>query len=109
VLRCNFLEIEWVISALETIAQHRNLQQISIQVPSILPEDEMISELWPTLDLVLVQFWESHSIRTRILSPPPGREHEHEGLVMADWSVHMLPESMGQEIIDLIEEPKISG
>ncbi|KAF9789299.1 hypothetical protein BJ322DRAFT_1017987 [Thelephora terrestris] len=109
VFRCNVTDIKWVISALETIAQHRNLQQISIQVPSILPEDEMISGLWPTLDLVLVQFWESHSIRTKILSPPPGREDEHEGLVMADWSVHMLPESMGQEIIDLVEEPKVSG
>jgi hypothetical protein len=107
VFRCNFLEIEWVISALETIAQHRNLQQISIQVPSILPEDEMISGLWPTLDLVLVQSWESHLIRTKILSPPPGREHE--GVGVADWTVLLLPESMGQGIIDLVEEPTTPG
>lgn len=100
---------------LKTAAEHQDLQRISVHVPSSLArasavdedtirmEEERAHMLWSDLDPLLVQFWESHSIRTKILYYPPSSEDRGRGV--GDWPGYLLPESMKRGIIDLVEEP----
>ena len=64
--------------ALQTItAEHRDLRQISVYMPSYLTFTEVhadiretlgeeVSKLWSDLDSLLVQFWELRSIRPKV-------------------------------------------
>ena len=60
---------------------------------------------WPDLDCLLVKFWESRSIRPRVICPlvfrTPKGEMPYRGS-MKDWIRHFLPETMGRGMIDLV-------
>ena len=67
---------EWITAALRTITpEHRELRQISIHMPYYLTHlgmgvGEFVGEAtcreWSDLDRLLVQFWESRSIRPKV-------------------------------------------
>jgi len=100
--------IEWVIMALETITpEHQELRQISIYVPYHLTLynvgadirqslGEKISRRWSDLDRLLVQFWESRSIRPRVGCVRVGEEGQNtEHLIGC-----LLPETTKRGIVD---------
>jgi len=70
--------IEWITATLQTITpEHRELRQISIYMPYYLSRYRVGANIrqsvggaafgrWLDLDRLLVQFWESHSIRPRV-------------------------------------------
>ena len=78
VFRSGSQGVEWITIALQTIApQHQDLRTISIHLPSHLAAfdvdsnikktlGEVTSGRWSDLDYLLVQFWESRSIRPRV-------------------------------------------
>ena len=104
---------EWVITSLGTISsRHRDLQQISIHIPDIwsyaVQEDGVTLERvleansdtkWLDLDRLLVQFWESRSIRPKVVCNLTELEKK-EG---RDWGGHLFPELTRRGIIDLVE------
>ena len=99
--------------ALQTItSKHRDLRQISIHVPHDLthPNVDMVAgrfiteeicREWSCLDRLLVQFWESRSIRPRIVYPTPMEEKQR--VCMRDSIGCLMQEITGREIIDLVE------
>ena len=112
-LRCGSLNSEWVTTSLETITpRHRGLETISIHTPEIISNaarkdgatfGQVLSAdramRWLALDRFLVQFWESRSIRPKIVHPRTEEEEERR-----DWVKFLLPEGMKRGIIDLAEE-----
>ena len=106
--RCGFLEIKWVTVALESATNLRDLKRILIHVSALLVNQDpawntrlQARTLWSDLDPLLIQLWESHSIRTMISYPPP--ELEEEGGA-AGRAKYLLPESTGRGIVDLDED-----
>jgi len=83
VLRCGSPNNEWVTTTLETVTfQHQDLQQISIHIPPTLshamPGDDATVERvegadpqtqWSDLDRLLVRFWDTRSIRPKVVYP----------------------------------------
>ena len=103
--------VDWITMALQTIVpEHRDFQQITIYLPydprlSGAGADvrriagELIFEQWLELDRILVQLWESHSIRPKIMCfAPRGMEKE-----ITECVGRLLPEITGREIVDLAE------
>ena len=99
--------VKWVTIALQTItSKHRVLQQITIHIPfhfslartaaELGGPTEMKFEQWLELDRLLVQFWESRSIRPRLI-PTTKR-----GAV--DQIGHLLPEITNRGIADIFEQ-----
>ena len=98
---------------LETIGpRHRGLQRISIHIPHILSyaiqKDGVIVEQtevanpgtrWLDLDRLLVQFWESRSIRPKVVYPRT--MDGKRGL--RDWAGYLLLEITKRGIIDVVE------
>ena len=107
------LSSEWVLTTLKTItSRHQDLRHISVRVPDIwsyaIHEDGVTVERvveanpdtkWWDLDRLLIQFWESHSIRPTVVCLPV--EIEKNGARY--WSGHLFPESTRRGIIDLVE------
>ena len=104
VFRLGWLSVEWVTTILQTITpMHRGLRHISIYMPPYLPESihpsvpvrrivgEEIYRQWSGLDRLLIQLWESHSIRTKV-----GRDTR-------DYIGRLLPAVEGGGVIDLVE------
>jgi hypothetical protein len=79
VFRPGPLRVEWVVRALQTITpEHRNLQQITIHIPYYLTIVRDFADIrqvigiaqygvWWDLDRLLVQLWESRSIRPKVI------------------------------------------
>lgn len=100
---------------LETItSRHRDLQHISIDIGGILRcrmpgpniTVKMIGEVdpsvrWSELDRLLLQFWDSHSIRPRVIGVQ--MEGEEEEKPARDWIRYLLPEVTKRGIVDLVE------
>lgn len=98
---------------LKTItSQHRDLQRLSIHIPHILsyamPEHGGMLELieaetpgtqWPDLDRLLLELWDSRSIRPKVVDP---RAKNKNG--KRDWAGHLLPEITKSGIINLVDE-----
>ena len=70
----NSWHIQWVTTPLQTITfEHRELRQISIQLPYLIFANvrraigEEAYGRWLDLDRLLVQLWESHSIRPKVI------------------------------------------
>ena len=113
VFRCGSLSSKWVVKALETITyQHRDLCEISIHLPDMLNcalnedgvtieriEEPNLGTQWLDLDRLLVQFWDSRSIRPKVVHPLT----ENEKKEMGDWAGHLFPELTKRGIIDLVE------
>ena len=112
VLRPGSLSVAWVIMALQTItSEHRELRHISIQVPydfTFINADadvlqtvgEAISRQWFGLDRLLVQLWESRSIRPRVILAMK----LWEGKIDTKYCVGcLLPEVTKEGIVDLVQ------
>ena len=121
--QCGFPDVRWVTTALETIAERRDLQRIEIRAFSSLDnstldcatsddvelvraEEERALRQWPDLDALLGQLWESHSIRTKVSFPERGANGEGRGV--AYRFEYLLPESTKRGIIDLVRVPRDS-
>ena len=103
--------VSWITVALRTITlEHRDFQQISIYVPyysmlvnvcanvrMFLGED--LFRRWLDLDRLLVQIWESRSIRARVMCDPRVRERRD----MREYFEMLMPEVMRRAIVDLVE------
>jgi hypothetical protein len=100
--------IEWVTTALQSITpEHQDLRQVLIQLPRYLTfhglfvnlrefVGEASYEKWLGLDRLLVQLWESHSIRPKVVS---ATAHKKESIGV------LFPEITERGIIDLVERP----
>jgi hypothetical protein len=99
--------VEWVITTLQTITlEHRDLRQISIHLPDYLTlavalinlrqtTGEAGFEEWLDLDRLLIQFWESRSIRPNVKSVTGGGMRDCIGL--------LLPQITKRGVIDILE------
>ena len=106
----------WAVEALRTVTHdNRNLQQLSLEageechgprVGGNNPGDpfghigESSYQEWLELDSVLVQLWESHSIRPEVEYNVPRWTDEGAGRRMQK----LLPEVTARGIVDLIEQ-----
>ena len=102
------LNVEWVALTLQSITpRHRGFQHVCIQLPHEGPPsveasvNESIGEVahrrWLALDHVLVQLWESHSIRLTCIWP--GGQRERGNLTGC-----LLPEATKRGIVKLVEQ-----
>jgi len=98
--------IEWITMALKTITpEHQDLRRISIylapHMTCIGPDakrslGEATSRRWSDLDHLLVQFWESRSIRPRV-----GCERQGENRQNTEYRFGcLLPEITKRGIVD---------
>ena len=102
------LRVCWITLALGTITpKQRDLRQISIDVPTNLPHPrtkrrigQEIYGQWLELDHILVQFWESHSIRPRFTRKTWGQKSQ---ITTEDCLGYLLPEATKTGIIDVVE------
>ena len=102
------LTVTWVIAALRTITpEHRDLRQISVHVPGYIALVDASAGLeqavgkavyrqWLDLDRLLVQLWESRSIRPKLV---PGLPMENRKQNIAC----LFPEMTKRGVIDLAE------
>ena len=106
--------VTWITTGLRTIPlEHRDLRRISICGPyhsinfrrtagigqsigEAIPE--MIRQQWSELDSLLVQFWESHSIRPRVAWGSSAWNRQDQ----MDVIEYLLPEAARREIVDLV-------
>ena len=96
------MTVTWVVMTLRTITtEHRDLQQILIHAPhDEEPIGETICRQWSDLDCLLVQFWESHSIRPKVVldaAMRSGRKNVKSSIGF------LLPEITKGGIIDFVE------
>jgi hypothetical protein len=105
--------VEWVIKALQTITpEHRDLRQLMIHIPRNLTVvgfvancEEAVGEQahgqWLDLDRLLVQFWESRSIRPKVVYTA--------GLGMRNFVESLLPEIIKRGVVDvdLVKQPLV--
>jgi hypothetical protein len=102
VFRWGALSAEWVITTLQTISpKHQDLRQITIEVPHHFTRlnvgaigDTALGQ-WLDLDRLLVQFWESRSIRPRVVCSM--------GQNRSDCVGCLLPEITKRGLIDPIQ------
>jgi hypothetical protein len=101
----NTWRVEWITTALQTITpKHRDLRQITIEMsyhfalptpPANLKQAiEENRGQWLDLDRLLVQFWESRSVRLKVYTMGRG---------VIDHVRLLLPEVTGRGITDLVE------
>ena len=107
VFRPNSRSVEWVVGTFRTITpKHQDLRQITIHMPYYTVRTgrsggirhairKTNSGEWWDVDSLLVQFWESRSIRPKVICTTK------QG--MEDSIGRLLPEITGRGIIDLVE------
>jgi len=104
--------MRWAVKALETItSKHRDLQHISIGAtylhstvndPASLRQaiGEENYEEWMEFDRLLVRFWESRGIRTKIVYSVGGRAKQ---VVTHESARYLLPEVTARGAIELVD------
>ena len=98
VFRTESPSIEWATTALETITpEHRDIRQISFDVPPDLTATDTEANQWLALDLLLVQFWESRSIRPKVTRLPKWEQE------VGDHTRCLLPEVTKRRIMDIMD------
>ena len=113
--RCHSLRAGWITSTLETITpKHQNLQLISIRIPRVLRSVASATEAQEIeanpsmrlldLDRLLVQFWDSRSIRARILYPPSLEGCRFFAESAGRWIPYLFPELTRRGIVDIVED-----
>jgi hypothetical protein len=101
--------IEWITAALETITWNdHGLQQISIyvdyrEISRIAPNvegtiGERTHRWWFDLDRLIVQFWESHSIRSELVCTA----QRNEGPDMRACFERLLPEVTKKGLLEAV-------
>lgn len=116
VLHCESLDSGWITRTLKTITpEHRGLQKISISIPSLLGhvtaedcggierriEEANLGTRWSDLERLLIECWDSRSIRVEVVYPQTQTRNLARG--MKDWAVYLFPELTKRGIIDLVE------
>jgi hypothetical protein len=103
--------VQWVITTLHTITpKHRDLRQITIDLPDSSVVIGASADLgkaigeedfgqWLDLDRLLVQLWESHSIRSRVVYV--------EWNNMINGIRYLLPEITRRGLIHLIKSSEL--
>jgi hypothetical protein len=102
VFRSGPLQIEWIITALRTVTRKtQGLQQISIFIHnmSIARIGGRIYQHWLDLDRLLVQLWESDSIRPKVIDATATLKDEQQ---MRVWFGCLLPEATKRGVVDLV-------
>ena len=112
-LRCENFCNEWVAKTLETItSKHRDLQQITIYLyiwnPSAHEDGGTLEEIvdintgtrWLDVDRLLVKFWDSRSIRSKVVYVP---EMENEEEETRDRVGKLFPELAKRGMIYLVD------
>lgn len=101
--------MEWITTALQTITpEHREFRQITIHVAYGLTlfnvgynirraVGETIYKGWLDLDRLLVQLWESHSIRPKVMTATSGEKMRGTKYCIK----RLLPEMTRRGLIDL--------
>lgn len=104
--RCKSLEIGWITATLRTItSQHQDFQQACLNFCDVCDLAELDPGMgWPDLDRLLVQVWESRSIRAKL----EYTEFQRRAGGLMDLVVRLLPESMKRGTINLVELEPIS-
>ena len=98
--------LEWMTTALQTITPNHELREISIRVAYYSSfartstgdnAGQTGGGPWhcPGLDRLLIQLWESRSIRLKVIYTEPG---------VAGYIGRLLPEMTGRGLIDLVED-----
>lgn len=102
----------WIITALETImSTHREHPQILIHIPyapDYVRDRGLIQQVeeagsgmrWSDLDRLLVQLWESCSIRSMIVCP----RSKIKTRGVEDWARYLLPEIASRGRVELVDE-----
>ena len=105
VFRPGMRRVEWVVKALQTITpKSQDLRQLIIDIPHDYTlsglgdnDEEAVGEpvhgQWPDLDRLLIQFWESHSIRPKVVFTA--------GHGVEDFIGSLLPEITKRGIVDV--------
>ena len=111
IFRCESRDVAWITRTLQTTTpEHRRFRQVSIYVPfyvNLVSADadvrlvigEAIRQHWLDLDRLLVQFWESGSIRPGVICQAP----IEEGRGISGCFGWLMPEATKRGIIDLVE------
>lgn len=88
--------------------EHQDLEQISFDLTGImrfdrLDKDKPVAE-WLKLDSLVVQLWEKHSIRTKLICCRPlGKHRVDRG---KSWTVcPLFPDAMKRGIVEVVEGP----
>ncbi|KAF9644820.1 hypothetical protein BDM02DRAFT_3121298 [Thelephora ganbajun] len=109
ILRPRLLNVAWVTIALQTISpKHRDLRQVSIGVHCdlLVVADANIGKTirgqWMNLDRILVQLWESHGIRPKVVCSVTEEEKEGEE-AMHEYIGSLFPEITRRGIIEPVE------
>jgi len=87
--------VQWITMALQTVVS-KNLRSITICVDRfvLVTVGEAAHQEWNDLDRLLVQFWNTHSIRPRVT--------RLVGKDMRDFAQSLLPELTRRELVDLV-------
>lgn len=98
VFRCGGLRADWINKTLHTI-ESTNLHHLTLELPRFPAIDDPIWEVvhqeWLDLDSLPVQFWVSHSLRSKVIYTLVKGEKDARGDV-----VKFLPELTRRGIVD---------
>ena len=103
--------VGWITAALQTITpNHQDLRHISIHMWQILTfvstgenkrtMEEQVLGQWLELDRFLIKFWESHSIRPKVVCMDKGSKEKQ--VRMRNSMGCLLPEATKRGIVDLV-------
>ena len=98
--------VKWVAVGLRTITSaHKDLREVSIIIPFLAtPIDRYFGEgtyrQWTDLDRVLIQLWQSYSVRTKLVYAARGGPEAGERV--CEFIRNLLPETMKGGAIDLV-------
>ena len=97
--RCVRPNVQWVTKALQTV-ESEDLRLITFRPgpDTFLQLPESIRQQWQDLDRLLVQFWTSHSIRTKVTYQARGRGDD-----LTDHLPSLLPELTRRGLVDLVD------
>lgn len=95
---CNGPDVKWVTMTLRT-TESTDLQRVVIQSPSGFRDliGKTLYQEWQDLDRVLLQFWNSRSIRPKI-------RYKKGGCDLRALAPRLLPELTRRGIVDLVED-----
>jgi len=98
VFRCAWLRAEWITKTLYTV-ESKNLHSLSLELPHSGIEDpvwEVAHREWLDLDRLLVQFWDSHKLRSKVIYAKAKGEKDAK-----DEVAKFFPELTRRGIVDL--------
>jgi len=101
VFRCTGLHAEWITKTLNTV-KSENLHSLSLKFPRSGIEDpvwEVAHREWLDLDRLLVQFWDSHKLRSKVIYATEKGEKDAK-----DEVAKFFPELTRRGIVDVLNK-----